>query len=254
MADHLLETLECDAHGPFVENRDWGHGCPKCREEYAEERNREEAVREARWRLESADIPPRFRGKTLEFFRVETPAQKKVLGIARDFVARFDEHCRVGRCLIFCGNIGTGKTLLSCAIIQALISTEFLSGNGSRSGFIYRAEYVTADDVIRRIRDTWRTGAGTSETSVIESFVKAHLLVIDEAGAQTGTDSERAHVYAVIDKRYQAVRPTIVVSNCGREGLTNALGERAMDRLRDNGGLMCVFNWPSWRDRESKTP
>ena len=82
--------------------------------------------------------------------------------------------------------------------------------------------------------------------------MKVDLLIIDEVGAQAGTDSERGHLLEVIDLRYQAELPTIVISNCGRDGLTHSLGERAVDRLRDHGGLLCVFDWPRYRKKEKK--
>jgi DNA replication protein DnaC len=242
-----IQNTNCDIHGPFVtETRfDLLAGCPKCRDERLEGADREHAFSEARRRLDSTCVPLRFREKTLESFKAYTPAQENVLGVARDYVYRFPVHYGDGRCLVLSGNIGTGKTLLASAIIQSLINVEFFSRKQAHSTIIYRAKYTTATEIIRRIRDTW--GTKTSTTTVMEGFANVDLLIIDEIGAQTGTDNERALLFELIDLRYQTALPTVVITNCDREGLTKALGERAVDRLRDNGGLLCIFDWESWR-------
>ncbi|RCH24570.1 putative istB ATP binding domain-containing protein [Pseudomonas aeruginosa] len=41
--------------------------------------------------------------------------------------------------------------------------------------------------------------------------------------------------------------PTIVISNLKAEELPGALGERCVDRLRENGGIAVRFDWPSKR-------
>jgi DNA replication protein DnaC len=173
--------------------------------------------------------------------------------MAKDFIWSFPEHYAAGRCRTFCGNVGTGKTSLACAMAQTLVNIGFLlRGNRDpHDGWFvdnfYSARYTTASEIVRKIRDTWGTGAKTSTTEVIEKFARVDLLVIDEIGAQAGTDNERSLLYEVIDERYQAMRSTIAISNCDRKGLTTVLGERTLDRLRDRGGLVCVFDWESFR-------
>jgi DNA replication protein DnaC len=43
------------------------------------------------------------------------------------------------------------------------------------------------------------------------------------------------------------MKPTIVVSNLGMADLRKCLGDRAVDRLRDKGGLVVLFRWESAR-------
>jgi hypothetical protein len=48
------------------------------------------------------------------------------------------------------------------------------------------------------------------------------------------------------------MRPSLIITNCDKGDLSHYLGERAVDRLRDNGGLMAVCNWLSYRAGELK--
>ncbi|MFO1612062.1 hypothetical protein QOT38_29945, partial [Pseudomonas aeruginosa] len=57
----------------------------------------------------------------------------------------------------------------------------------------------------------------------------------------------RTTLFSVIDGRYQNLMPTIVISNLKAEELPGALGERCVDRLRENGGIAVRFDWPSKR-------
>jgi DNA replication protein DnaC len=246
MTNNLLKTLFCETHGAFVPEPFCGRSCPRCGEEYRAKRDYEQAIREARERLADAGIPRRFRGKTLESFMATTEAQAKVLRVAQSYIWSFPESFAKGRCLTFIGNVGTGKTLLACTMIQSLIRIEFLLRiDHPHPGIIYSALYRTASEIIREIRDTWRTNASTTE--VINSFARVDLLIMDEVGSNAGTDSERALLFEVLDQRYQNLRPTVTISNQGREGLTYTLSERGLDRLNDNGGLLCVFDWDSFR-------
>jgi DNA replication protein DnaC len=245
MTDNLLETLFCETHGAFIREPFCGRSCPKCGEEYREKREREDALREARQRLAGADIPRRFRGKTLESFEIKTPAQEKVLAVVRDYVQHFTNYYAAGCCLTFLGGVGTGKSHLGCAAAQAVVNIECVSPNRSIFHTFYSARYVSAAQLVRHVRDTW--GTSTATTEVIEDFVEIDLLILDEIGASAGTDSERALLYEVIDLRWQNVRPTIAISNCGLDGLTNVISERGVDRLNDHGGMVCVFDWESYR-------
>jgi DNA replication protein DnaC len=243
MTDKPVETVVCEIHGSFVPER--GRRCPGCDEEYWEKRQREDATRESWERQEYACVPFRFRDKRLNDCSANTPAQRKVLAVASEYVYQFPAHYRDGRCLTFAGKTGTGKTTLACCMIQSLINITFFTGDKDQPGRIFRARYVTACDMIMEIRETWRTKESTAD--VINSFAKVDLLVLDEVGANVGTESERALLYQVMDWRYRTMRPTIVITNLDREGLARVLDERAVDRLRDHGGLICTFDWESFR-------
>src|SRR5271170_1688413 len=93
-------TLICDVHGPVP-----GRRCEECHEEEREKRDREQEMDFLRRRLNAAHIPRLFRGKLLDDFEAATPAQKKVLRVAKDYAYRFQEHYNCGRGLLLLGNV-----------------------------------------------------------------------------------------------------------------------------------------------------
>ena len=237
----------CAQHGEFAAQRlsflgkqyGWTRcpGCDNAIQEKARAREERRRIERAASRIEHANIPVRFRVKTLETFQVETQEQRIGLALARGYVTDFDSNLEAGRCLVFCGGVGTGKTHLACGIALALIA--------NKRG----VQYLPVRDLIRNLRDTWRRNSGTTETELLRQLRDLHLLVLDEAGAQFGTDAEKIQLFDVINARYSARRPTLVVSNLDLNGLRKHLGERVLDRLRENDGRMLVFTGTSWRSK-----
>lgn len=250
-ASALIETsekpAECEKHGAYMSRgislgrkMHW-FGCPTCGE-IAEaaarvESERVAAIREQE-RLEAAigrtGVPHRFREKTLASFIADTPQKRKALAVAEEFAANFASHYEKGTMLVFSGLPGTGKSHLANAILMDL-------ARAGRSGM-----YLSAIDAIRMIRDTWRKGSEKSETDVLNTLSRAQLLVLDEIGVQYGTDSEQVNLFDIINKRYQDMKPTILITNQGKAGMMEFLGERSFDRLRE-GGMWVAFDWPSQR-------
>jgi DNA replication protein DnaC len=191
--------------------------------------------------MDRCGVEPRFWGKSLESFRAKSSAQKEVLAIARDYAYDFPKNYAAGRSLIFSGLYGTGKTLLACGIIWTLIHTSYLSGCRE-----YDGHCITAFDMIGDIRDTWGN-AKISTAKLIEGYAGYSLLVIDDIGANKGTEGELELLSNVIDLRYRKQLPTIITTNLDLEGLGRFIGKRSIDRLRDHGGTLCAFNWPSYR-------
>jgi DNA replication protein DnaC len=54
-------------------------------------------------------------------------------------------------------------------------------------------------------------------------------------------------MFRLIDGRYEAMSPTLVITNQARAELVETLGEPAYDRLTEGGSQRLVFDWPSRR-------
>jgi DNA replication protein DnaC len=245
---------ECTEHGQFgnalIEQFGaepvW-FGCPRCafdRRHAADLNVRTagalaHAERQMNERLLDSAIPLRFQKSTFDNWRAENdPTKSKVWNMATGFVEAFSENFAVGRSMMLLGTVGTGKTHLAAAMLQQAIR------NFGESGLIGR--YVTAGGIIRSVKETFGARNKT-ESDVYAELLKPHLLVIDEVGVQHGTDFERQVLFEVINGRYERMSPTVVVSNLGVPELRQCMGDRAVDRLRDRGGLIGVFRWPSAR-------
>ena len=122
------------------------------------------------------------------------------------------------------------------------------------------AVITTAAEIIRVFKRSMVRDSGYTDGDVIDELASFDLLVIDEVGAQAGTQYELAALHEVIDKRYNLVRPTVLISNLPattRPGATGEqaksleqyIGARALDRLRENGALLAGFTWASARGR-----
>ena len=73
------------------------------------------------------------------------------------------------------------------------------------------------------------------------------FLVIDEVGVQFGTETEKFIFYEVINRRYENVLPTVLISNLTSDELKTFIGDRAFDRFREDGGAILAFDWESYR-------
>jgi DNA replication protein DnaC len=75
------------------------------------------------------------------------------------------------------------------------------------------------------------------------------LLILDEIGVQFGSETERNLLFDVLNERYEDCKPTLLLSNLPKQDVAKYLGERVMDRLREDGGRVVVFDWESHRGR-----
>lgn len=253
---HTIEARagDCTQHGQYVDclvqqfaARPAWYGCPRC---YFDRRHSadisiradgalEHGKRLMNERLLDSNIPPRFRDATLDNWRAgDDQAKARAWNLATGYAEAFGENFEVGRAVMLLGTVGTGKTHLACGILQAVIR------NFGPQGL--RGLYTTAGSIIRDVKATFGTKDKT-ESEIYSGLVKPHLLVIDELGAQHGTDFERQTLFEVINARYEQVLPTIVVSNLGITELRECMGDRAIDRLRERGGLVCLLRGESQR-------
>lgn len=251
-----IKPLGCIKHRKMfdsvsVANGKWS-GCPRCVDEA------EAAEREAQWiacgeklradavqkrrdewkqRMKRCGIPPRFENRTLENFTADTKDKRAVLDFANEYSRDFNKT--PGRCAVFVGTPGTGKTHLAVAIGLEIMRQE-------RSVL-----FCTTIRALRRIKDTWSSGAKETESEAVESLVWPDLLILDEVGVQFGSEAERVILFDVMNERYEQRKSTIILSNLSKEEVSAYLGERVFDRLREDDGRVLVFKWPSHRKQEA---
>lgn len=190
-----------------------------------------------RWQaqLRSCGIPDRFAAATLDRFVARSAEQQEALAICRRYVDHWDAMRQRGTGLVLCGGVGTGKTHVSCAIASRLLARGV------------RIRRCTVPEFLRDIRDTWRRDSAESTSEALQRYIDPDLLVLDEVGLHRGTEDVLLQLFELIDARYNAVRPTILVSNLTVDELVEFVGERVIDRLREGGGKVVVFDWESYR-------
>jgi DNA replication protein DnaC len=241
-AQAVVET--CAKHGEFETRRKYiellnkwiGGTCPKC----SIEREDAEAAEQARLdgernlaALRKAGVPLRFQGKTLETYQADNDKQQIAVAACRKLISAMQARSHAPN-LIMIGKPGTGKSHLCCGIVLELYRT-------------HRVRRVDLPDLIREIRATWHRDSEVSEERVLDWYGALDLLIIEEVGTGAGTDDERARIFQVINRRYEAMLPTVVVSNLDMAALKLEIGDRVIDRLREGDRSLVVFDWQSMR-------
>ena len=253
MGDQKVVEIECPTHGKrnvTVVHLTARWADPSC-DECARYRESEEVSRESqrsarqskeakehliRKQLAKSAIPARFENRTFDNYTADGEAGAKALRVSREYATEFCERLKLGSSLILCGNAGTGKTHLACAIAQHIMKTHAMS-----------AQYMTVGRAFRMVKDTYRRDSGRTEQEVLSVFAAPDLLILDEIGVQYGSDTEKNILFEIVNERYEALKPTILISNLALKELTEYAGERVIDRMKENGGKLVPFDWKSHR-------
>lgn len=240
----------CDQHGEYEYRYSDIAGkimvsdyCPECSKIESERQKAEEKA--AAEKKEAARIydlkiscgfSPRNAHVTFDDFKPESPEQEKAKKTAQSYA----EHVADGGsgCLIMIGSVGTGKTMLATAIAAKMIEAR-------RKCCIARLS-----EMMRDFKDSWRKDSERSESQVMDYYSNVGLLVLDEIGVQFDSDTEKMYIFEVIDGRYQNMKPTVLISNLDLAGVKASIGERVYDRLREDGGKVIAFDWPSMRGQK----
>lgn len=217
-------------------------GCPDCaaRARAVTEQARARSAQKLRSThlkrlVEASNIPPRFAGVTISDYQVTTRQQAAVKAVCCAYLEEWPEQRTKGSSLVLTGRCGTGKTHLACAIANAVMAE-----HGSDVLF------GTVTHLMRLLRASFNARSDRSERQAIEAMVGPDLLIIDEVGAQAGTAHEMGILFELVNERYAAMRPTILISNLNAEALEEYIGERTMDRMRHNGTILAC-DWESFR-------
>jgi DNA replication protein DnaC len=227
------EMADCSTHGPYLvrantEGQILAYnpgGCPDC-------------LRAARTKslLAASNIPARFVTCDFDNYEADTPKQQRVLDACRAYAVEFDQHLAAGRGLIMLGNPGTGKNHLTTAICKAVQAQRRTMLRVKASEFL---DAFWGKDFGER--DNW-----------IRELARVHLLVLDEVGRSSSTANAQNAFFRLIDARYEAVRPTMLLSNLDRQGVVEVLGDAAYDRLTEAGAQRLTFDWESRRAKTSR--
>jgi len=167
-------------------------------------------------------MPGSARSASLESLSDRSEGQRSALAFAQVYADEFDKVLRIGRSALFVGKPGTGKTHLACGIGLQIMREQ------NRTVL-----FSTVMRAIRRVKDSWGRDSRQTESQAIETLVAPDLLILDEVG--------------VLNERYEKRRPTILMSNLAVSDVTGYLGERIIDRIREDGGGLIVFDWESHR-------
>ncbi|MBF8636054.1 ATP-binding protein [Pseudomonas fulva] len=250
-----IQPAECEKHGAFEQKVTMLMGkalrshCPECTRIASEQREAKAQAEQAvnlrmalSRKLGDSLIPKRFADRSLANYLVQNKGQAEALRFCRHYVKTFDQIADTGRCMVLLGKPGTGKTHLGAGMANDLMR------NTSHS-----AVYRTVGSILQAIRATYDRSSEATEATILASLIDPSLLVLDEVGVskEQPSDFELTTLFAIINGRYEQVKPTVVISNLDGPQLPMAMGERCVDRLREGGMIVVPFEWDSYRGKEA---
>lgn len=177
---------------------------------------------ESAWEPDWAEfgIPTLFQGESLDTLDWSRPTlQKPEL---RDYLDHAVDYISTGMGLTLIGPPGTGKTHIAAALLKVAV----LSGHSAR--FIGAVKLL---DQLRATFDPSRQGGFVqTESRILRDLIGVHFLVLDDLRVDGLTVWGRDRLYALLNPRWEAQRPTLVTSNFTPNELAASSG-------RDRPGL-----------------
>lgn len=138
--------------------------------------------------------------------------------------------------MLFWGDVGTGKSYTAAAIANELME---------------RLNPVVMTSFVKLLQDMQRVDA--DDGSYMNRLNRAKLLIIDDLGAERGTDYALEKVYDIIDSRYRSGKPAIFTTNLTMQQMKECMDIR-YNRIYDRIFEMCYpvkFEGLSWRKKEA---
>lgn len=259
VAERLLNDL---LSGGDVQSRDPEYVCSLCRDTgmvVTETRGLQSASQckcrikaGAMRRMTNAGVPQRYVNASLETFRTEDCDPTIRQAVMRVRHAMNDATSLVdGRGLLLCGTCGTGKTHLAVSMLRSAILRWGVTGRFWNTG-----------KLLTQIRFSFGKEANVeTERNMRDELENVDVLVLDDLGAERGTDWASDQISQVINDRYDAGKTTHITTNyvnlapgavgVGRlETLGDRIGARMWSRLQE----MCVSVEVNGQDYRQRSP
>lgn len=131
---------------------------------------------------------------------------------------------------------GVGKTQMGVSLCHA-------SARLGRSCL-----FTTAMDFFVDLRASYRDEAKRDESATLKMFTRPKLLVIDEMDERSENAWENRMLFHLINKRYQSLTDTLLISRRSRDEFLQSLGESIQSRLQETGACT-LCEWKSWRGK-----
>lgn len=196
----------------------------------------------------NANIALRYQDATFE------SAEKNIIPNLENIIHRCHGYClhasaalKNGWGIYLYGSRGTGKTHIASCVANELLN------NG------YEVLFTSFFEISKEIRKTFNKSADFNEADLIEKISSIDFLVIDDIGTESlkknGEDTWiQERVYDVLNKRYNAEKPTIFTSNYSFSELVNDRGmlDKSVDRIMEMSTLILKFEGQSYRREKRK--
>ncbi|MEB5477284.1 ATP-binding protein [Acinetobacter pollinis] len=192
---------------------------------------------QAEKRMSNAMLPHRHKHCAFENYRTDHDGQANAKAESIRFYQGFLR--KKMRNLVMVGRTGTGKTHLACALARNLLAKK------------QNIRYITSEDMVNKIAETWsKKQLGETEASMIARFVDCDLLILDEYGLHDQHETRLQLVHKVLYARYNARKPTMLISNFTKQQLQENLGDRLWSRFQEDHMTMVECDWEDTRSKQ----
>ncbi|ADY74124.1 AAA ATPase [Desulfurobacterium thermolithotrophum DSM 11699] len=170
--------------------------------------------------LKSSKIPVRYKNCKFSNFKPKTATQLRALKECEDFFYTFPF---IEKGLLLYGTPGTGKTHLATATLKNIITYKGVRGI-----------FCDFRNLLIDIKSTFETSE--SSTEILETVMRAPLLLLDDVGAERNTDWAKDILSTIINYRYVNSLPTIITTNLRfdlptEESFSSKFDERTESRI-----------------------
>jgi DNA replication protein DnaC len=154
---------------------------------------------------------------TFDYFNEgEADAFSTALNISRKFIKNFNSDYQN---LMFYGNVGTGKTFLSCCIAKELMENGF------------SVTYCSADCLFKNLVDLRFQDDRDAYFSYMEDINECDLLIIDDLGTEAISERVKADLFTCLNNRDLSKKSTLISTNLTLDELNRRYSERIFSRL-----------------------
>lgn len=162
--------------------------------------------------------------------------EKPLQGPWLDSLVKVGDRLGSGFIYAVLGTRGTGKTQLAVSLVRQNSFERYKS-----------SLYVKALDVFIALREAYRKD-GDSESKIIKQFTKPSLLIIDAMEERGDTPFEDRLLNHIIDKRYDNLTDTLLITNQTPEAFATSAGPSIVSRIHETGDKI-ICDWESYRKR-----
>lgn len=202
-------------------------------------------------------VPLRFRDRTLDGYEPVTQSARKALDAARRFASG------AGRYLVLSGPTGVGKTHLASAAASERYSHDMATWKASPEYEAHLAkvakaapwervsppkatpqvpEWENVVDLIVGLREDMGRPLDDKEYDLRPGELRNHpgVVVFDDLGREKVSDWTGETVYGIVNRRYEAMLPTVVTTNLTGSELAASPYWPVISRLAEDGQLVRI--------------
>lgn len=180
--------------------------------------------------LLGANIPKRFWGCSFHNFATETEGQTVAKQQCLAYAVNFSDNLKNGKSLILRGNSGTGKTHLATSIAKSLLMSGYSVSRINASRYL-DAQLQTLVDDFKTFEERDLTRQWLSDKFAVD------LLILDNLAINLKHEKHaQDSFFQILNERYEAELPTLIVTKLSHIELTKLLGDASMNRLSQSMG------------------